>query len=114
MAESHYLINMKVQKRVELQLDIGNLSRVAMGGRIMVAAKENSPEFTPEGYFQIVEVLSPSTANYDRSDKFRMYRRHPSLQDYLLVDAEKVAIDLYRRNRSGNEEIFNYRAGVRT
>ena len=59
----------------------------------------------------IVEVLSPSTASYDRGDKFRMYRRNPSLQDYVLVDAEKIAIDLYRKNDRGNWEIFNYQSG---
>jgi Uma2 family endonuclease len=42
----------------------------------------------------VVEVLSPGTANYDRGDKFRTYRRSPILQDYLLVDAEKIAIAL--------------------
>ncbi|MBK1990518.1 Uma2 family endonuclease [Sphaerospermopsis aphanizomenoides BCCUSP55] len=59
----------------------------------------------------IVEVLSPSTASYDRGDKFRLYRRNPSLQDYVLVDAEKIAIDLYRKNDRGNWEIFNYQPG---
>ena len=59
----------------------------------------------------IVEVLSPSTANYDRGDKFRLYRRNPRLQDYVLVDAEKIAIDLYRKNDRGNWEIFNYQVG---
>ncbi|MFO5529108.1 MAG: Uma2 family endonuclease [Cuspidothrix sp.] len=58
-----------------------------------------------------VEVLSPSTASYDRGDKFRLYRRNPSLQDYVLVDAEKIAIDLYRKNDLGNWEIFNYQSG---
>ncbi len=59
----------------------------------------------------IIEVLSPSTANYDRGDKFRLYRRNPSLQDYVLVDAEKIAIDLYRKNDRGNWEIFNCQSG---
>lgn len=59
----------------------------------------------------IIEVLSPSTASYDRGDKFRLYRRNPSLQDYVLVDAEKIAIDLYRKNDRGNWEIFNYQSG---
>ncbi|MBE9233996.1 Uma2 family endonuclease [Cuspidothrix issatschenkoi LEGE 03284] len=58
-----------------------------------------------------VKVLSPSTASYDREDKFRLYRRNPSLQDYVLVDAEKIAIDLYRKNDRGNWEIFNYQVG---
>jgi Uma2 family endonuclease len=59
----------------------------------------------------IIEVLSPSTASYDRGDKFRLYRRNPSLQDYVLVDAEKIAIDLYRKNERSNWEIFNYQVG---
>ena len=59
----------------------------------------------------IIEVLSPSTASYDRGDKFRLYRRNPSLQDYVLVDAEKIAIDLYSKNDRGNWEIFNYQLG---
>jgi len=28
-----------------------------------------------------------------------------------LVDAEKIAIDLYRQNESGNWEIINYQGG---
>ena len=59
----------------------------------------------------IVEVLSPSTAAYDRGDKFAMYRRSPSLQDYVMVDANKIAIDMYHKNDLGRWEIINYRAG---
>ena len=59
----------------------------------------------------IVEVLSPSTAAYDRSDKFRMYRRNPSLIDYVLVDTNKMSIDLYRKDESGNWYIINYAEG---
>jgi hypothetical protein len=33
----------------------------------------------------VVEVLSPSTANYDRSKKFELYREIPSLADYILA-----------------------------
>ena len=59
----------------------------------------------------IVEVLSDSTAAYDRGDKFRMYRRNPHLRDYVLVDASKMAIDLYRKDETGNWYIINYEAG---
>ena len=59
----------------------------------------------------IVEVLSPSTAAYDRGDKFTMYRRSPSLQDYMMVDANKIAIDMYHKNDLGRWEIVNYRTG---
>ncbi|RZJ58001.1 MAG: Uma2 family endonuclease [Hymenobacter sp.] len=33
----------------------------------------------------IVEVLSPSTAAYDRGKKFKQYQKLPSLRHYLLV-----------------------------
>ncbi|WP_245894277.1 Uma2 family endonuclease [Chamaesiphon polymorphus] len=59
----------------------------------------------------IVEVLSPSTEAYDRGNKFRMYRRNPNLRDYILVDSNKMAIDLYRKDDSGNWYILNYEAG---
>ncbi|MDY7007158.1 MAG: Uma2 family endonuclease [Cyanobacteriota bacterium] len=34
----------------------------------------------------IVEVLSKSTANYDRGDKFKFYRSIPKFKEYILID----------------------------
>lgn len=45
----------------------------------------------------LVEVLSPSTREYDRSSKFAHYRSIPSLQDYLLVDPEAVSVEHFHR-----------------
>lgn len=45
----------------------------------------------------IVEVLSPSTASYDRGDKFKYYRQILSLQEYVLVDSEQVSVEVYHR-----------------
>ena len=46
----------------------------------------------------IIEVLSPSTESFDRSDKFRRYLRYNStLTDYVLVSQSQPAIDHYRR-----------------
>jgi Uma2 family endonuclease len=59
----------------------------------------------------IVEVLSPSTEAYDRGDKFAMYRLSPSLQDYVLVSANKIAIDIYNKDERGKWDIINYRSG---
>lgn len=46
----------------------------------------------------LVEILSDSTAEYDRKDKFRHYRRIPSLRDYLLVDQHEPRIEHYQRS----------------
>lgn len=50
----------------------------------------------------IVEVLSPTTANYDRSEKFNQYRLMPSLLEYVLMDPSSKTIDIYRRQPSGD------------
>ena len=59
----------------------------------------------------IVEVLSPSTEAYDRSGKFRLYRKNPILQDYLLVSSTSIEMDLYHKNEAGDWLIINYQAG---
>lgn len=49
----------------------------------------------------VVEVLSPSTGAYDRGDKFAHYRSVPSLQEYVLVDIDRRATDVYRKGADG-------------
>ena len=46
----------------------------------------------------IVEVLSPSTADYDRGTKFASFRRLPSLRDYLLVSQTAVQVEHFTRH----------------
>jgi Uma2 family endonuclease len=43
----------------------------------------------------IVEVLSPSTEDYDRGTKFEHYRTLPSLQEYLLISQDKIHVVHY-------------------
>ena len=49
----------------------------------------------------IIEVLSPSTAAYDRGVKFSQYRRLGSLQEYVLVDLDSRSTDCYRLGADG-------------
>jgi len=41
----------------------------------------------------LAKVLSTSTRDYDRGQKFDLYRSIPSLRDYLLVDQFTVSIE---------------------
>lgn len=43
----------------------------------------------------IVEVLSKSTKNYDRGDKFAAYRTIPTFQEYALVDQYSAHVEHY-------------------
>ena len=49
----------------------------------------------------VVEVLSPSTQAYDRSQKFALYRRLASLQEYILVDPDTRRVEGFRRGADG-------------
>ncbi len=49
----------------------------------------------------VVEVLSKSTGNYDRGEKFRKYRSLPSFKEYVLIDQDQPVVDtLFRRDAS--------------
>lgn len=57
----------------------------------------------------IFEVLSPSTQNYDRGDKFAHYRRIPSLKHYVLVGSEEQVVDHYARKTADQWLLTSYR-----
>lgn len=57
----------------------------------------------------IIEILSPSTKNYDRGDKFNLYRDIPSLKEYILVEPEKISIEAFYINQNGQWELKEYK-----
>lgn len=57
----------------------------------------------------IIEILSPSTKNYDRGEKFKLYREIPTLKEYILVDSESVNIEVFRLNAAGHWELEEYK-----
>ena len=54
----------------------------------------------------IVEVLSESTRNYDRGDKFQQYRGIPSFREYLLVDQAKAHVERYSKQNNGTWSLW--------
>lgn len=50
----------------------------------------------------IVEVLSDSTDEYDRGEKFGHYMRLPSLKEYVLVSQARARIEVFRRPERGH------------
>lgn len=54
----------------------------------------------------IVEVLSESTRNYDRGDKFQQYRGIPSFREYLLVDQAKAHVERYAKQNDGTWSLW--------
>ncbi len=54
----------------------------------------------------IIEVLSNSTKNYDRVDKFAAYRTIPTFEEYLLVDQYQPHVEHYVR-QNDRQWLFN-------
>ncbi|MEG4116987.1 Uma2 family endonuclease [Microcoleus sp. N9_B4] len=59
----------------------------------------------------IIEVLSPSTATFDRGDKFADYQTSRSLQEYVLITQSEIKIECFRLNAEGNWVSQTYRQG---
>ncbi len=49
----------------------------------------------------VFEVLSPSTRKYDRGDKFKSYKKIRSLQEVILVEADRPHVEVLRRTARG-------------
>jgi Uma2 family endonuclease len=50
----------------------------------------------------IIEVLSPSTVDYDRGTKFMLYRSISTLKHYILADSRSHHVEKYSKNSEGN------------
>ncbi len=50
----------------------------------------------------VVEVLSKSTASYDRGPKSKHFRKIDSLQALILIEQDSPAVEVYRRQTDGN------------
>ncbi|MEG4323102.1 MULTISPECIES: Uma2 family endonuclease [unclassified Microcoleus] len=60
----------------------------------------------------IVEVLSPTTAAFDRGNKFADYRTIETLQEYVVINQESIGVECYRRNSEGRWELYPYGVGA--
>ncbi len=56
----------------------------------------------------IAEVLSPSTLDYDYGTKFALYRKLPSLLEYVLVSQSDRTVEVFRRNEAGQWVLSTY------
>lgn len=81
---------------IEPELRLGDEIRAPdlAGWRVERYAEDDGPFVVAPDW--ICEVLSPSTARYDRSEKMPLYARHGVSHVWLLDPAEKT-LEVYRR-----------------
>lgn len=59
----------------------------------------------------ILEILSPSTANYDFGEKFKLYRRLPTFDEYVLISQDSARVETYFKTPE-NQWILSTYAGL--
>jgi Uma2 family endonuclease len=68
---------------------------IVVCGKIEVDPRQKDTVMNPSVIF---EIWSDSTRDYDRGEKFAMYRKIPSLQEYVMIDQGRPYIEHYRRD----------------
>ena len=63
-------------------------------GSLLLA--KNSPN-TVINPVAIIEVLSETTAEYDRTDKFDLYKELPTRQNYVMAEQDRPYLQCYQR-----------------
>jgi Uma2 family endonuclease len=105
---SNLVINIGVQLRkrpcrvlsTDLKLAVQTANLITYPDVLVVCGK---PEFAYDrddvvlNPVILIEVLSKSTAKYDRGKKFAAYRTIPSLKEYLTVEQSKIHIEQHVR-----------------
>lgn len=79
---------------------------MAVCGRIEFDSRDKDSITNP---VLIVEVLSPSTANYDRGGKFELYRDIPTFAEYVLIHQDKIHIEHHLRDDRGRWLLTEYK-----
>ena len=61
----------------------------------------------------VAEVLSQTTARFDRGEKMTAYRQLPSLEEYVLIWPDEAIVEIYRKNNAWQCELIERRQVLR-
>jgi len=73
---------------------------VVRGATLLIQARPD----TLTNPIVLVEVFSDATREYDRGQKFTLYKEIPAFREYVLVEQEQVLVETFRWAASGSWE----------
>ncbi len=73
---------------------------------VQVSCEEETETYFNTSPCLIIEVLSDSTAQKDRTEKLAGYRLIPALQEYVLCSQDFPAIEMYRKRTEWQVERY--------
>ena len=90
-----------------LKVQIGNDTVLYPDVFVICDKRFRSDELVVTEPVMVVEVLSPATQSYDRSQKFAFYRRLPPLREYALIDPGTRRVEVFRPGDDGHWKLFD-------
>lgn len=75
---------------------------------VTLDARDTNDRYIKRYPIAIFEVISKSSRIEDSADKFIRYKNIESLRDYILVDSEKVFVELRSKQENGTWEATTY------
>ena len=75
-------------------------------GEIIPSSEDEDTAIRPT---VLIEILSPATKNYDRGEKFMLYRDIKTLKDYVLMDSQSIHAEVFSINQNNLWELKEYK-----
>lgn len=86
---------------VDIKVHSEKFNRFYYPDLIVVCGEDEESEYFTAKPKLIVEVLSPSTALTDRREKMFVYKEIESINEYVLIEQDKIYAEVYRRRENG-------------
>lgn len=85
----------------DIKVYVKKLNRYYYPDLLVVCGEINQGEHFTNSPLIIIEILSPSTALTDRREKMFAYKEIESLEEYVLIEQNKIYAEIYRRRADG-------------
>lgn len=96
----------------DLKIRIDEFDKIVYADALVVSdgpSYFNNRKDTITNPILIVEVLSDSTQNYDRTTKFEMYRTLPSFKEYVLVHQNRKHVSVWTKQTDDTWILKDYK-----
>lgn len=91
---------------MKVRLEISNTDILYYPDLFVTCDSGDTHRFYKRSPKLVIEVLSESTERIDRQEKFTSYIQIPSLEEYVLVDQDRMEVTVFRRANNWQAELL--------
>lgn len=87
---------------VDIKVYVEKFNRFYYPDLLVVCGDDAESDYYTTKPKLIIEVLSPSTSLTDRREKMFVYKEIESVEEYVLIEQDKIYAEIYRRREGGD------------